>query len=74
VGTVDVPLRELAGRGEVRLKGRSVLALRLATVLAEGRQPGSYAGMTPVSPAAPGGGVPVRPTLDPPAHAATPLP
>jgi tetratricopeptide (TPR) repeat protein len=64
LGTVELPLNELAGRAEVTVQGRSVLALRLGSTPAEGRAPGSYADMSPVQqgrPPAPG-------------HAASPVP
>ncbi|MBF5042454.1 hypothetical protein FGE12_08580 [Aggregicoccus sp. 17bor-14] len=86
IGTVDVPVKELAGRAEVTLQGRSILALRLGTAAADGRQPGSYVGMTPVQqgggmaggPQQPGNGGhgPQRPErpVSPPAHATMPTP
>ena len=73
VGSVDVPLRELAGRGKVTLKGRSVLALELGTALAEGRQAGSYVDMSVVQPVQLSPGAPPH-SPGTPAHAASPLP
>jgi hypothetical protein len=66
MGTVVVPLRDLAEHRELSLEGRSVLSLRLATTHGDGRQPGSFAGMAVVQPPPPPG--------PPSGHAATPVP
>lgn len=65
LGTVVVPLRDLAEHRELRLEGRSILSLRLAAHTADGRAPNSFAGMAHVQPAPPPGA---------PGHAATPIP
>ncbi|MCY1020325.1 hypothetical protein [Pyxidicoccus sp. MSG2] len=68
VGTVDVPVRELVAQRNLSLKGRSVLALKLATANGDGRAPGWMQGMARVEPMPPPGAPP------PPGHVATPIP
>jgi hypothetical protein len=65
LGTVDVPVRELAGRRDVILEGRSVIALKLETSRGDGREPGSFLGMARVHPMPP-------PGTPAPGHVATP--
>ncbi|MFP2908363.1 hypothetical protein ACLESD_25585 [Pyxidicoccus sp. 3LFB2] len=67
LGSVDVPVRELAGRRDVILEGRSVIALKLSTSRGDGREPGSFQGMARVQPMPP-------PGTPAPGHIATPVP
>ncbi|WP_164009289.1 hypothetical protein [Pyxidicoccus trucidator] len=65
MGSVDVPVRELAGRRDVILDSRSVIALKLSTARGDGREPGSFLGMARVQPMPP-------PGTPSPGHVATP--
>jgi tetratricopeptide (TPR) repeat protein len=71
LGSLDVPLRELTERRELRLKGGAVLGLQVSTLHAPSRTPGTAVGMAPVG--APQGGTPPAPGNVVPANGVVPV-
>ena len=73
VGSVDVPLKELAGHGSLKLESRGVLVFNLATSRGDGRKAGSYVDMSVVQPVQVGPGAPPH-HAGPPGYATPSVP
>ena len=69
LGSTEIPMRELVEHRDVSLDGRSILSLRLATSVGDGRPPGPSIGMANVLPPPPPPGRPAGP----PVHTAAPI-